>query len=52
METRRGFSPERGKKKLETKTSSDNNGRKKSSDKWNSSSSIPGRRGKQRKKED
>ena len=52
METRRRFSPERGKKQPETKTSSDNNGREKSPAKWNSSSCITGRGGKQRKKED
>ena len=52
METRRRFSPERGKKQPETKTSSGNSGRKKSLAKRNSSSSITGRGGKQRKKED
>ena len=52
METRRWFSPERGKKQPETKISPDNNGRKKSPAKQNSSSSITGSVEKQRKKED
>jgi hypothetical protein len=52
MKTRRQFSPERGKKQPQMKTSSDKNARKKSPAKWNSSSSIIRRGGKQRKKED
>jgi hypothetical protein len=52
METRRRFSPERGKKQPETKTSSDNSGRKMSPAKRNSSTSITGRGGKQCKMED